>query len=364
MTWETLYWPTKPANAAETRDRVIDWLRRELVGPSPGYPMVQAANGEEVLRPQDPPRYRYSCGILFPRGVTYSGTLASAEDQAGIESAEAVDPEDLGDPETPVDEPPSVNGEGDETEAEVDATSMFVPSTMGLSFLLVGDGGVDVKVRWGTYQPEKVPGTSYGDSEEGRARRPELPYWFRQQHDRRIEVDAGSLGGQRVAHRRQELTGEHSAGQLDLDIVSRPWRGGGRLVTVTLMNATTTIKPLNERCFFQCGFEVVPTGGARIEPYLERPDGNQDPEETALALLFRHRPTFAVGHGCAADWEAEEGRVTALRTEVMPVFQQPPVVARASLPGVQLSLSVLARASLKEVVAACESLAATYEGWP
>jgi hypothetical protein len=43
----------KATQATEVRDHVIDALRTELVGPSPGYPMVQL-NGEEILRPRDP----------------------------------------------------------------------------------------------------------------------------------------------------------------------------------------------------------------------------------------------------------------------------------------------------------------------
>src|SRR5262245_64855505 len=78
-------------NAFETRDGIIDWLRHELVGPSPGYPMVQL-NGEEILRPQDPPRYRYACGILFPNGVAYSGSEGAAdEEREAIEGAPTLD---------------------------------------------------------------------------------------------------------------------------------------------------------------------------------------------------------------------------------------------------------------------------------
>jgi hypothetical protein len=82
---------TKVTHAAETRDGIIEWLRRELVGPAPGHPVVQL-NGEEILRPQDPPRFRYACGILFPNGVAYSGSEgAAAEEREAIEDAQAID---------------------------------------------------------------------------------------------------------------------------------------------------------------------------------------------------------------------------------------------------------------------------------
>ena len=40
-----------------------------------------------------------------------------------------------------------------------------------------------------------------------------------------------------------------------------------------------------------------------IEPYpdIEQPDS--DAEEQSIALLYRYRRTFAIGHGCAADWD-------------------------------------------------------------
>ena len=40
-------------NTLDARSFILDFLRRELVGPSPGHPAVQI-DGEEILRPQDP----------------------------------------------------------------------------------------------------------------------------------------------------------------------------------------------------------------------------------------------------------------------------------------------------------------------
>src|ERR1700740_1053093 len=49
----------------EARKEIMDYMRREMIGPAPGFPATQL-NGEEILRLQDPPRLRYSAGILFP----------------------------------------------------------------------------------------------------------------------------------------------------------------------------------------------------------------------------------------------------------------------------------------------------------
>src|SRR5215510_13558862 len=75
----------------ETRDSIIDYLRKELVGPSPGFPAVQL-NREEILRPQDPPRLRYSAGVLFPLKAAVATQFDTTEDMA--DAAEANPPED------------------------------------------------------------------------------------------------------------------------------------------------------------------------------------------------------------------------------------------------------------------------------
>ena len=37
-------------------------------------------------------------------------------------------------------------------------------------------------------------------------------------------------------------------------------------------------------------------------PYPEAEQSDRDEEEQSIDLLYRKRRTFAIGHGCAADW--------------------------------------------------------------
>ena len=63
------------SDAAKTRADIVAFLRRELVGPDPRPEFLQVNNGDEVLRPQDPPRLRFSAGVLFPGGAMVAGIL-------------------------------------------------------------------------------------------------------------------------------------------------------------------------------------------------------------------------------------------------------------------------------------------------
>jgi hypothetical protein len=359
----------KIRTASDVRDGIIEWLRRELVGPAPGHPFMQL-NREEILRPQDPPRYRYACGILFPNGVAYSGSEGAAgEEREAIENAPAVDASeqavaaDVADPDqereaeeeiAPTDAAPGTEAVA-ETDEETSAASLFLPSTMGLSFLADVSGGLTVAASWAIYKQVAVDG--YPASKNGTVPR----LWFRYPKAVTLNFKPEEL---RSTQRRQTISDGQSDGVLDLDIVSRPWkRTNLRLITVTVVNATATQEPINETSFFQCRLVVTAPHGSSIIAYPDRPDGNRDREELSMALLYRHRPVYAVGHGCAADWEVREGLVMSVRTEVLPSFRQAPVLARPDVKGVNLSMLKLATGSKEEVGATCRALLAAYKSW-
>jgi hypothetical protein len=351
------------ASSTEVRDHIIDSLRRELVGPSAGYPVVQT-NGEEILRPQDPPRYRYACGILFPRGVTYSGSLGATEEESDIDLADAVTLEnapaatDEESSEQDIDDVPDPVTGGDttpEVDTEMNAASMFLPSTMGVSFLADVSGGLQVEAKWGTYHKESVDGYPGVIGSQKNAK-----LWFRTPGKSSVHLDGHQLSKPRF---RQRISAEHSHGELVLDVVSRQWGKGQRLVTVTLVNSTADVNPINEGCFFQCGFSVAPLGSSVVQPYPGRPESLQDAEERSLSLLYRHRPNYAVGHGCSAEWTVQEGAVKEVRTEVLPVFEQLPILPRESIDGAVLSMKGLSESSTPQIIAACKALADSYRGW-
>ena len=51
------------------REDILQFIKRELIGPDPLKPHIQE-NGEEILI-NEPPRLRYGAGVLFPRAATF-----------------------------------------------------------------------------------------------------------------------------------------------------------------------------------------------------------------------------------------------------------------------------------------------------
>lgn len=356
--------PDQLATAQDVRSFIVDWLRKELVGPAPGHPLMQCSrdrpelNGEEVLRPQDPPRYRYGAGILFPKGVTYSGILDPGEEARAIGQSDAAEAQELSE-ELGREREAGTDDRPDQSDDDVEPAFVFLPSTMGISFLVDVQGPLEVDVEWATYEHLLVNG--YGVDPRSQD---EQKLWFRRPAQEKRFLGPDVL--LRSLQHRDVLVKDPKGGTLVLHVLSRPWgeSPSRRLVTMTLMN-TTDSEPRNEACFFQCGFKVTPGEGTRILPYAERSDDQSDAEELSLRLLYRHRPTYAVGHGCAADWTADEASrlASSVRTETLPIHEQAPIVPRDEIEGVDLSMRRLAESPEAELLAVCRSLATAYSRW-
>lgn len=341
--------------AKDVRDHLVDSLKRELIGPDPGRPAMQwhgpgsPLNGEEILRPQDRPRMRYGAGILFPNGMTYSGLLDSTLDLP--ESSDSVVPNepDAITPDATVAEPDDADDAPDE---EAPSLNSFVPSSMGISFLADTAGGMEVELRWATYAPQDLPGWTGERAGTGKP-------WFRTPATETVTLPARRGA---VSQTETHLAGGQGPALL---VVDRPWESDRlRLITVTMLNTRASSAFIeDEDCYFQCGLDVRPIGGSVIHPYPGRPDAELNSEERSLKLLYRHRPSFAVGHGCAADWTSTGDTASSVRTETLPTVEQPPVLPRAGLPGVNLSMLGLSLASDAEVIASCTSLIDAYGVW-
>jgi len=96
---------------------------------------------------------------------------------------------------------------------------------------------------------------------------------------------------------------------LDLElIVNVRSHQDGRLITVALVNRTVPgTQSLDAVSLFQAEMTVEPQDGW-LAPYPEAAEAETHPDDASFNLLYREARTFAVGHGCAADWaDPKEG---------------------------------------------------------
>ncbi|MEJ6486267.1 helicase-related protein [Nostoc punctiforme UO1] len=362
------------------RDKIIQSLREELVGPSPQGELINCSgeitfnfakegfynpwrqdNGEEILQ-RDPPRIRYGVGVLYPLGTKLEddNLTLSQLDKNFIqdnqpEEIEIITDEVKEDLEK-IKEKVSEIAEDNADDFDLSAANASKPSSIGISFLAeFSEDSVLVIQTFdsGRYRPKKV-------KVEGNER----TWWLRSPVNFTAEFSAVKLCSM---EEKKHIKIEKIDGlQLNIEVFSRPdqkKREGIRLLTVCLINRTNGSR--DEDCLFQAGFKatiVSPKGEAHILPY-PKPDFNSDDEEQSIALLYRQMETYAVGHGCAADWDKESsaGRVKAVTAECLPTFETPSITPDI---GIEVPMAPLAGlvqdddgfASLSDVVS-------RYEQW-
>ena len=343
-----------PLTPLEVRQRLVDALRYDLVGPGP-----QGFRAEERIQPWLHPSNEYLLGFLVPSGAP---------------------PEQRSDPtaEEEAEELPERSGlEEEESGAERRAAKKsFFPSSMGLSFLLPAEAErLEIEVRWGDYRmvelDEEEGGEQEGESsadEEGggesSAKKPER-VWQRLPQVKTLEwpvppstaqpvrLEVPESGGLRIVAQVRPLT----------DGAGEGLPAGTRAVSVFLVNDRPASEEARDEAFaFQAELELRCAAG-----FLPRPDlrGARSGEwdERVADLHYADTPEYGTGHGVAVDWELVDGRCPVLRTCWLPsaFVEKTETVA---LEGVELSMHALgALADGAEAVARLQPLVDRYRAW-
>ncbi len=353
------------------REFIVNFLRKELIGPSPGFPAVQL-DGEEILRAQDPPRQRYGAGILFPMRSQVLRQEETGADERASQNADSPEPDPLvEDSKTNVALEGTEISEGEtqpDTDQVVTLANEFLPSAMGLSALLEVPECLQVDVRAGIYRHEALQNNTR--SGKGGAE-PDPKVWWRRPIERTLELSSDELMGDRTITLEKPVLEEDGQIALSLHVVSRLHEQSAkssrsRLITFTLINRRQSENrtPDNIDCFFQCAFSITAADGqACFRSYPEQPQDQNNLDEWSLQLLHMHRRTFAVGHGCAANWEdSDDERTTIIRTEVMPTYEIKPVLPTL-IAGLELCMRDLASDDPQISTDLCEKLCNEYQTW-
>ena len=351
---------------------VVDFLRKELVGPAPGYPAIQL-NGEEILRAQDPPRHRYGAGILFPSRIQLENLEATVEDEENLEDSDALNEipwtgQDIKNSDYTGEEVSRTEVQP-ETDSDVTLANEFLPSAMGLSALIEMPERLTVDVSAGIYTRKELQGKEEPASVTGKSSN---KAWWRKPVTRSIDLFSEELLSSSTTTIEKTVFEKDGKACLSLNVVSRPYAQEDakhkrvRLVTFTIVNRrrSNSRNLVNSDLFFQCGFSVRdPKGQTCFLGYPEQSRDEEDLEALSLKLLFLHRKTFAVGHGCAPEWsETADGRADLIRTEVLPTYEVKPVLP-TQIEGLNLNMAELAKEGTEAISILCNKLADEYEDW-
>lgn len=301
--------------ALERQQRVLEHLEQHYLGPMDGP--------EELLR--NKPNATYLVGVLYPTGI-------GAEDEdvhAGGEQSTIGDGSD------------SIDGV---EEPAIDMANAYQPSSSALSFIHDGDA-VDIDLGYATYTEERADTHAV---------------WRR--HGHHIDGVRCEQGGV------PEVPGD---GRVALDVRWRPFGPDSSLVTVAVSNTRRAPKNAEgqgqlhtEDALYQVGMTVRSVGG-RILPYRSVEDLRLDPEQEELAVRYRQRQVFAVGHGTSVRWHQDDTEgCSSVSLDPLPRYTVPTVEAKKSTAGV-LRLDRLTRIQddTANVLTELRAFVEDYDAW-
>ena len=324
-------------NATDVRDRLVEALKLDLVGPWAGHALA-----DERLPGWVRPSNWYLTGFLIPSG-TPPATRADADED-----------DDMGG------EIPASAGLAEESNEERKAAKKgFFPASMGVSFLVPQETrALTLTVRWGDYAQTEIEGS------DGKP----LSVWQRHPREATVAVT-------RTEANEPVVENVPDSGGLQLHVVARPVSAqnleghlpqGTRSVSVFLVNHRAPVAPPQGEPDVVYAFQ--PELEVRSDrPFVPRPDlrgaGTAEWDEQVADLHYTDTSEYATGHGVSAEWEIVDGACYQLHTAWIPSAEVEKT-ATVDVPGVELSMAALgALADGTVAETALQPLVAQYRGW-
>jgi len=370
---------------------MLSALRRELVGPdprgegldcskpivfadpasepkgSPGCtptayrPYRQADSGEEILSHRDKPGTRYGVGVLYPQTTPPEAAAGGEPEESEIDPTRPGNEGMVGERIEIIEARLRGARRLNETDDfDISLANAFQPSSLGLSFLaeLPEGSSLAVHAKGGRYLPLKV---MIGDREAA---------WFRRQpcsfdaHFCHSRLPGGSERAKWAASEFEQDGADGLDIRIEAFVRPNPVGDKGLLVTVVLVNREQcSARASDLKNLYQCELEIECAEGSTILPYPSIAGSGADSEEDSIHLLYRSCLTYAVGHGCAANWEIDEEGLPILQAEVLPSFETASITTTIDEPPGEIPIAWLTDMSDGRGREALGQLADSYEKW-
>lgn len=328
------------------RDQMIDFVEREFIGPDPidwdGY---RQKNGEEILI-TDPPRTRYIAGILYPR-ETRDTDINECEE-------EVILPEAMDEDDRSAEPSKDVGGTKSEylenAEELINRSNAYRQSAISVTAAVQPDDVVRVKVSAGVYFAITITDPV---TEKQQTTYPRTAITWNN-NEQPIQLPTAKNG---IVKLPINSTG------LQFDITYRYTTDSCIVYTFTLENtkerASESIK--DDECFFQTKFRIFSEKG-----FAPLPTGQKitkDEDYLSNQLLYRKIRNYAIGHGCAADWD-DSVSVMWIASATFPKYDIKPIVPNTDIDGVSMEMYKMSPyGNFAEAVTELRQLCKKYQEW-
>jgi hypothetical protein len=364
------------------RDEYIDLLRAQLLGPGSEFALPDAEH--ELISAS--PLSRYTMGILYPKEQI---SAEDTEEFQEIENGEDDDTEDLGENNKPIHDESAGSEESealaDNLDDEVDLSTQYKPSSMGITFFAKGSGTVvKGQVSFATYRRATfsdciipyAPTTDAGDynlpdalkhkmqydkdkgiisliseltpkeareifdRKELRAKISDQEYHDLKNRAYRLARFCSTAGYVRCPYY-LEFELDFSQGDYCVEPFELPENSKEKIkitalrtkiskdiwsFTVMLSNDRDA-KSTAETCIFQPKITIMSADNDFVFAQNDAASNivMPDEEEKRLALLYRDKRVYGTGLGVSVDWNIDKAGNGMICSEFFPVAEVPPI---------------------------------------
>lgn len=329
----------------DVRSSLLSGLEADLIGPFalgvPGTKAMDAHASAEVL--EIPPSRWYFTGFLAPQGrrappeddlESHGGDFAAGSDSQS-EDAGAEEP----DPPRPIRFPASMG------------LSVYLPPAPGS-----GTDSIDVELSYADYDPIPIAEDTDEKKKEGWKRVPHGPIRFS------VPLEPRQLRppGIRVPN----SVGLNIVGELrSTSMEGLP--ANARVLSLWVVNDRYDEEMKPDQLFiFQVKLALHYQPGFLWRPNRRGEDAASDDDPRVLALLFRERKEWAVGHNTSirSPIVDGDGKVRTLATTQLPWYEVPDVEHR-KVDGLTLAMADLAKLDGRGLARALDALPSEYSKW-
>lgn len=336
----------------DRRNQLLNVVEREMIGPDPiEWEGHKQDNGEEILT-VDPPRTRYIAGVLFPKQTTDTAVESGEENTIPEILIEEIEIEKL------IDESLQCSNVNDhqqesleDAEELINRSNAYRQSAISITAALHKGDEIRIEVQAGTYKTKKFVDPITG-KETTRYPRTAIS-WTNDGYP----IDLPS--GEDVI---RKIPIDDSG--LQFDITHRYQLGSESIYTFTLENANVCEGSLvkDDDCFFQVKFKIFSTKG-----FCPLPDSQKintsDEDYLSNLLLYRNVHNYALGHGCAVDWEEDAKIISWIASATFPSYEIKPIVPSV-IPGVSLDmLKMSPHGDFIETLSELNDMCDKYQEW-